>query len=133
MFGEGTPCCRHREECWLEQAWNAAFDLGVKHRRGLQALSRVMGHHGRGVKPCPLCDVPGPFACLLDHVLKDHWDILELGNDLLTRESLLTLVVDCSISYVPKFRKLFSSLNTLHVNSISFFMSVLVLFGRRYQ
>ena len=68
-----------------------------------------------GVKACPVCDVPEPLACLLHHVLKDHWEILELGNDLLTRESLLTLVVDCSISFVSTFRKLFL-LNTLHVN-----------------
>ena len=33
---------------------------------------------------------------------------MELENDLLTRESLLTLVVDCSISFVTKFRGLFS-------------------------
>ena len=52
--------------------WDAALDFGVKHTRGLQALSRVIGHHGRGVKPCPVCDVLGPFACLLGHVLKDH-------------------------------------------------------------
>ena len=46
------------------------------------------------MKPCPMCDVPGPLASLLDLILKDHCEILELGNDLLTRESLLTLVVD---------------------------------------
>ena len=60
------------------------------------------------MKPCPTCEVPGPLACLLDCSLKDDWEILELGNDLLTRESLLTIVVDCSISFVSKFRKLFS-------------------------
>ena len=95
--------------------WDAAPDLGKKHTRGLQALSRVIGHHGHGVKPCPMCDVPGPLAYLLDHVLKDHWEILELGNHLVTRKSLLTLVGDCSISFVSKFRRLFS-LNTRHVN-----------------
>ena len=64
-----------------------------------------------------MCDVPGPFACMLDHVLKDHWEILELGNDLLTRESLLMLVVDCSIYFVSKFRNSFLFLNTLHVKN----------------
>ena len=96
----------------------AALDLGVKHTRGLQALSRVMGHHGRGVKPCPVCDVPGPLACLLDHVLKDHWEILDLGNDLLTIESLLTLVVNSIISFVSMFRKLF------YLNSLELFACV---------
>ena len=106
---EKAPLVAHIERSvgWTK-LWDAALDLGVKHTRGLQALSMVMDQHGRGVKPCPVCDVPGPFACLVDHVLKDHWEILELGNDLLTRESLLTLVVDCNISFVSKFRKLFS-------------------------
>ena len=71
--------------------WDAALDLGVKHTRGLQALSRLMRHHGHGVKACPMCDVPGHLACLLGHVLKEHCETLELENDLLTRESLLTL------------------------------------------
>ena len=75
-----------------------------------------MGHHGCEVNPCPMCDMPGPFACLLDHVLKYHWEMLELGIDLLTRESLLTLVVNYSISFVSNFRKHFSFLNTLYVN-----------------
>ena len=88
--------------------WDVALDLGVKHTRGLRALSRLMSHHGHGVKPCPMCDVPGPLACLLDHVLKDHCEILQLGNELLTRESLLILVVDCSISFVTTFRRLLS-------------------------
>ena len=74
--------------------WDAALDLGVKHTRGLQALARVMSHHGRGVRPCPMCDVPGHIACLLNHVLEEHCEPLELGRDLRTRESLLSLVVD---------------------------------------
>ena len=51
---------------------------------------------------------------------------------MLTRESLLMLVADCSISFVSKFRKL-SFLNILQVNWIVFFVSVLVLLGGRYQ
>ena len=78
-----------------------------------------MGHHGRGVKLYPVRDVPGSLACLLDHVLKDPWEILNVGNDMLTRKSPLTLVVDCSISFDSKFRKLFS-LNILHINRIIF-------------
>ena len=71
MLGEGTPCCRFIERSvgW-NKLWDAALDLGVKHTRGLQALSMVMSHHGRAVKPCYMFDVPGPLACLLDHVFK---------------------------------------------------------------
>ena len=76
--------------------WDAARDLGKKHTRGLPALSKVMSHHGRGVKPCSLCDVPGPLTCLLDHVLNDHHEALRPGDDLLTKESLLSLVINCN-------------------------------------
>lgn len=69
--------------------WNAALDLGAKHTRGLQALSRVLGHHGLGIKPCPLCDAPGPLDCLLDHLLKEHHGTLKLGHDLQNIDSLL--------------------------------------------
>ena len=72
-----------RDVGWTK-LWNAALDLGVKHTRGLQAFSRVLSHHGRGVKPCPLCDVPGPLDCLLDHLLKEHHGTLKLADDLLT-------------------------------------------------
>ena len=48
-----------------------------------------MSYHGCGVKPCSMCDVPGPLACLLDYILiKDHCETLELE---LTGESHLTL------------------------------------------
>ena len=37
------------------------------------------------------------IACLLDHVLEEHCEpLVELGGDLRTRESLLSLVVDCN-------------------------------------
>ena len=36
--------------------WDAALDFGGKTVRGMQMLTRVMSHHGRGSQPCPLCD-----------------------------------------------------------------------------
>ena len=36
--------------------WDAALHLGSKHLQGLQNLTKLMAHHGRGSKPCPLCD-----------------------------------------------------------------------------
>ena len=83
--------------------WNAAFNLGAKRSRELQAFSRVLSHNGRGVKPCPLCNVPGPLHCLLDHLLKEHLGNLKFGDDLLMIESLLSLVVDCNVASVAKF------------------------------
>ena len=69
-----------------------------------------------------------PLTRLLDYFLKDHCEILELSNDLLTRESLLTLVSNGSTSFVTKFRVEDSFPNTLHVNFV-IFMPLLVLLG----
>ena len=40
---------------WM-RLWDAALHLGTRHTDGLQALSRMLAHHGRGSKPCPLCN-----------------------------------------------------------------------------
>ena len=39
------------------QLWDATLDIEGKAVRGLQMLSRVMSHRGRGSRPCPRCDV----------------------------------------------------------------------------
>ena len=36
--------------------WDSVIDLGPRHVRGLQNLSRMFSAHGRGNRPCPLCD-----------------------------------------------------------------------------
>ena len=36
--------------------WDGTLNFGIQHTRGLQVLSRVMSHHGRGCRPCPLCE-----------------------------------------------------------------------------
>ena len=38
---------------WLK-LWDMALDFGGCHTKGLQVLSRLMGHHGKGGNPC-LC------------------------------------------------------------------------------
>ncbi len=52
----------------IEDGGEVALALGYRHTRGLQSLSRLLCHHGRGSKPCPLCD--GVLSTsLLGHVL----------------------------------------------------------------
>ena len=72
----------------------------------------MLSHHGRGVKPNPLCVVPGLLECWLDHLLKEHYGTLKLGDDLLTIEYLLSLFVDCIVSFVTKFSDLFYKYST---------------------
>ena len=62
--------------------WDATLDLGEKSVKGLQHLSRVMSHHGRGDKPCPLCDTASPQTSLLQHLLDHHSKDLHLDKGL---------------------------------------------------
>ncbi len=44
------------KEVGWSKLWNSVMDLGPKHVRGLQNLSRMLSAHGRGEKPCfPQC------------------------------------------------------------------------------
>ncbi len=52
--------------------WDATLNLGVQHTRGLQMLSRVMSHHGRGNRPCPLCDTAPLESSVMEHLLGAH-------------------------------------------------------------
>ena len=83
--------------------WETALDLGFRHTRGLQALSRLMCHHGRGMKLCPLCDCELSMS-LLDHVLAVHGD--KLRNRLTTSEIVEQLLV-ADIQFVYYFWCLF--------------------------
>lgn len=62
--------------------WDTALDLGEKSVRGVQHLSRVMSHHGRGDKPCPLCDTASLQTSLLQHLLDHHSKDLHLDRGL---------------------------------------------------
>ena len=39
---------------------------------GLQDLSRLLVHHGRGLHPCPLCDKQVLSIPIIDHVISAH-------------------------------------------------------------
>jgi hypothetical protein len=36
--------------------WGHLLDYNNKRTEGLKVLSRLLGHHGKGKKPCPFCD-----------------------------------------------------------------------------
>ena len=51
--------------------WDAALDYGVSRTRGLQLLSRVLSHHGKGNHSCPLYDT-GPLEdSVMGHLLSN--------------------------------------------------------------
>ena len=69
-----------RRAAWV-RLWDAALDYGVSHTRGLQLLSRVLSHHGRGNHPCPLCDTPPPEDSVMGHLLSNHCGELGLAQE----------------------------------------------------
>ena len=84
--------------------WDATLDLGVHHIRGLQALSRLMSHHGRGCWPCPLCAVNPVDGPILEHILSSHKDRLHLNLD---TEQVVEKLADLSLSFLARFKNLF--------------------------
>ena len=87
--------------------WGAALHLGTRHTEGLQALSRMLAHHGRGSKPCPLCDGSTLDPNPIGHLLREHRQELGLNDRIASTDLLLTQLCGCNILYFYKFRKLF--------------------------
>ena len=85
--------------------WETALDLGYRHTRDLQALSRLMCHHGRGMKPCPLCDCELSTTSLLDHVLAVHDDKIRVFG--LTPSNIVERLLSNDIKFVYCFWSLF--------------------------
>ena len=84
--------------------WDGTLNFGIQHTRGLQVLSRVMSHHGRGCRPCPLCESAPLETSVFNHVLCEHFGELgpEPGSEVLHR------LVDFNLSFLAKFRNLYS-------------------------
>ena len=80
--------------------WDATLHLGTRHTDGLQALSKMLAHHGRGVKPCPLCH-PNPIG----HLLTRYRQELGLDRDCINSiDLLLTQIVGSKLQ--EEFSKL---------------------------
>ena len=107
---EKAPAVAQVVECggsWCK-LWDTTLHLGTRHTTGLQALSKVLAHHGHGSKPCPLCDKNMLDSSIIAHLLSDHLDKLGLQSvdSLSSVENLLTHMVNCNIDFVYKFWKL---------------------------
>ena len=84
--------------------WDATLDIGGKAVRGLQMLSRVMSHHGRGSRP--RCDAAALQSSVLDHILEHHKAelFLEPERDV---GQLLTLLEQFHLNILQKFSNLY--------------------------
>ena len=91
-----------RQVGWA-QLWDATLDIGGKAVRGLQMLSRVMSHHGRGSRPCPQCDAAALQSSVLDRILEHHKAELFLEPELNVGQ-LLTLMEQFHLNILQKFQ-----------------------------
>lgn len=107
---------RHLERC-LEKApliarvekdvgwrrtWDELLDLKSRHLQGLKSLSRLMSHHGKGSKPCPLCeDAELPWS-VLSHALMKHWEVMGLPESS-DEEWVLDRFRTLNLNFLSKF------------------------------
>ena len=81
----------------------------------MQALVRVMCHHGQGPQLCPLCDCPSLCeASLLNHLLVVHAHPLGLG-DLRSVEDMITSVKKLKHLKFSKLKNLFNAFYYLSI------------------
>ena len=102
--------------------WDLTLHLGFRHTIGLQNLSRLMSHHGRGQHPCPLCDLKDPLVPIIDHMLSEH--NRDIHINFISTDHLLTLLAEADVYFVYRDSGNF-------VNVISIFILLMYCAPRR--
>ena len=89
---------------WL-RLWDEALNLGERHTKGLKNLSRVLSHHGRGSKSCPLCDWTPEEENVFEHILLRHGE--ELGLKGMKHDEVLQNLKPSDLKFVYVFYKMY--------------------------
>ena len=87
--------------------WDTVRHLGSRHTSGLQHLSRMIAHHGKGSNPCPRCEGKPSSTNLTEHILSMHNDTINLQPQL-TTETLLGQLAERNVLFSYRFRNLFN-------------------------
>lgn len=90
-----------KKDDWL-RLWDKVLDLGDWQMRGMKALTRMLSHHGRGSKPCPLCDESLLAIPLFDYVMNRYSVELrvtkhDITSRLVEQTDLNSVYVFCNI------------------------------------
>ena len=91
------------KEVGWSKLWDSVIDLGPRHVRGLQNLSRMFSAHGRGNRPCPLCDEELE-GLLVEHIMDKHRERLNLE---LTFEIMIARLKMVDLNFVCVFYGLY--------------------------
>ena len=107
---EKTPMIAKVEEhlSWAK-LWDQTLDLGGKAVLGLQMISRVMSHHGRGMHPCHLCKEETALGdvTLLEHIITTHYQELHLAHRSFDYSDLLGKISNLELEILHKFKNVF--------------------------
>ena len=83
------------------------LDLGGKAVLGLQMVSRVMSHHGRGMHLCHLYKEETALGdvtyTLLEHIITTHHQELHLASKSFDCSDLLEIFINPKLEIFPKF------------------------------
>ena len=72
------------EKIMWPRLWDKVRDLGDRHVKGLQSLSRIISSPAKGKRPCPLCEISTIEKALIDHILEEHYQRLNINmNEIL--------------------------------------------------
>ena len=78
----------------------------LSYTRGLQAVARLMSHHGKGKKPCPCCDLESLPCSVLDHVLAEH-NVYTVSSG----DEVVEQLKDLNFQPLADFRNMYSYLS----------------------
>ena len=78
--------------------WDGVLEHGGRYTARLQALTRLMSHHGRGRRPCPFCEDSDFDVTILEYVLESHSSRLGLHEGICTA-SIVALMSRVSTMY----------------------------------
>ena len=111
--GEKAPMiAKVAESPGWAKLWDHTLDLGWKAVQGLKMLSRAMSHHGKGERPCHLCESDTENSLeeetLLDHILTSHYHELHLEQgSLLDSSNLIVMLSDLHLDILSKSKGIF--------------------------
>ena len=85
--------------------WSEVMEHKLSYTRGLQAVARLMSHHGKGKKPCPCCELESLPCSVLDHVLAEHVYTASSGDEVVEQ------LKDLNFQPIADFRNIYSYLS----------------------
>ena len=105
---KASMIARVEGEVGWRRLWDELLSFNLRHMVGLQVLSRLMSHHGRGSKPCPFCEEDS-LASELNHILARHGAEMGLVGAC-NRDWVMEHLKELDINFLAKFCNIFHTI-----------------------